>query len=92
MLYQSSFVYKIPIIHSVFLPFLVQMFGFKFLVSTLLSLQDESNLYIFLEFVTKGSLASLYQRFKLGDSQASAYTRQILHGLNYLHERNVIHR
>lgn len=54
--------------------------------------KDESKLYIFLELVTKGSLASLYHRYNLGDSQASAYTRQILHGLNYLHERNVIHR
>ncbi|AES97782.1 putative mitogen-activated protein kinase kinase kinase STE-STE11 family [Medicago truncatula] len=53
---------------------------------------DESNLYIFIEFVTKGSLLSLYRRYKLRDSQVSAYTRQILHGLKYLHDRNVVHR
>ncbi|KAI3788964.1 hypothetical protein L2E82_01747 [Cichorium intybus] len=52
----------------------------------------EGKLYIFLELVTKGSLASLYQKYHLGDSQVSVYTRQILSGLTYLHERNVVHR
>ncbi|KAG4948229.1 hypothetical protein JHK82_041411 [Glycine max] len=54
--------------------------------------QDNYKLYIFLELVTKGSLRSLYQKYRLTDSQASAYTRQILSGLKYLHDRNVIHR
>ncbi|KAK8492296.1 hypothetical protein V6N13_110010 [Hibiscus sabdariffa] len=54
--------------------------------------KDQSNLYIFLELVTKGSLLNLYQRYHLKDSQVSAYTRQILHGLKYLHDRNVVHR
>jgi hypothetical protein len=56
------------------------------------SLQDESKLYIFLELVTKGSLSSLYHKYRLRDSQVSAYTRQILNGLMYLHDRNVVHR
>nr|XP_023922272.1 mitogen-activated protein kinase kinase kinase 1-like [Quercus suber] len=54
--------------------------------------KDESRIYIFLELVTKGSLASLYQKYRLRDSQVSAYTRQILNGLKYLHKKNVIHR
>ncbi|KAK1556350.1 hypothetical protein Q3G72_003406 [Acer saccharum] len=54
--------------------------------------KDESKLYIFLELVTKGSLLNLYQRYHLTDSQVSVYTRQILHGLKYLHDRNVVHR
>ncbi|KAG8378325.1 hypothetical protein BUALT_Bualt08G0125700 [Buddleja alternifolia] len=62
---------------------IVQYYGTK---------KDESHLYIFLELVTKGSLLSLYQKYTLRDSQVSAYTRQILHGLKYLHHRNVIHR
>ncbi|PWA56140.1 MAPK/ERK kinase kinase 1 [Artemisia annua] len=53
---------------------------------------DDGKLYIFLELVTKGSLAKLYQKYDLRDSQVSAYTRQILSGLNYLHERKVVHR
>ncbi|KAI3671389.1 hypothetical protein L2E82_53340 [Cichorium intybus] len=52
----------------------------------------DGKLYIFLELVTKGSLASLYQKYHLGDSQVSVYTRQILSGLTYLLERNVVHR
>ncbi|KAF8030395.1 hypothetical protein BT93_E2741 [Corymbia citriodora subsp. variegata] len=54
--------------------------------------RDDSNLYIFLELMTKGSLANLYQTYHLKDSQVSSYTRQILGGLKYLHDRNVIHR
>ncbi|KAL5210127.1 hypothetical protein ABZP36_005750 [Zizania latifolia] len=54
--------------------------------------KEESKLYIFIELVTQGSLSSLYQKYKLQDSQVSAYTRQILNGLVYLHERNVVHR
>uniref|UniRef100_A0A7N0V7P0 mitogen-activated protein kinase kinase kinase n=1 Tax=Kalanchoe fedtschenkoi TaxID=63787 RepID=A0A7N0V7P0_KALFE len=54
--------------------------------------KDDTNLYIFLELVTRGSLLSLYRTYKLRDSQVSVYTRQILHGLKYLHDRNVVHR
>lgn len=54
--------------------------------------QEGGKLYIFLELVTQGSLAALYQRYRLQDSQVSAYTRQILNGLLYLHQRNVLHR
>ncbi|XP_057785162.1 mitogen-activated protein kinase kinase kinase 1-like [Salvia miltiorrhiza] len=54
--------------------------------------KDDSHLYIFLELVTKGSLLSLYQKYTLRDSVVSAYTRQILHGLKYLHDQGVVHR
>jgi mitogen-activated protein kinase kinase kinase 1 len=49
-------------------------------------------LYIFLELVTQGSLRKLYQRNQLGDSVVSLYTRQILDGLKYLHDKGFIHR
>uniref|UniRef100_A0A2C9V5E8 mitogen-activated protein kinase kinase kinase n=1 Tax=Manihot esculenta TaxID=3983 RepID=A0A2C9V5E8_MANES len=52
----------------------------------------ERNLYIFLELVTTGSLQRVHENFKLEDSQVSHYTKQILQGLKYLHERNVAHR
>ncbi|CAN4103407.1 unnamed protein product [Withania somnifera] len=54
--------------------------------------KNDSKLYIFLELVTQGSLLRLYQKYHLRDSQVSAYTRQILQGLKYLHDRNVVHR
>ncbi|XP_021760494.1 mitogen-activated protein kinase kinase kinase 1-like [Chenopodium quinoa] len=52
----------------------------------------DSKLYIFLELVTQGSLAKLYQQYRLRDSHVSNYTRQILLGLKYLHDKNVVHR
>ena len=57
-----------------------------------LPFQDKTKLYIFLELATEGSLLNLYQEHKLSDSQASKYTRQIVKGLKYLHEHNVVHR
>ncbi|KAL3515594.1 hypothetical protein ACH5RR_022496 [Cinchona calisaya] len=54
--------------------------------------KDDSKLYIFLELVTKGSLLNLYQKYNLRDSQVSVYSRQILSGLSYLHQQNVVHR
>ncbi|CAK9269447.1 unnamed protein product, partial [Sphagnum jensenii] len=49
-------------------------------------------LYIFLELVSKGSLASVYKKYPMVEEQVCAYTQQILHGLKYLHDRNIIHR
>ncbi|CAN6298112.1 unnamed protein product [Urochloa humidicola] len=54
--------------------------------------KEESKFCIFIELITQGSLSSLYQRYKLQESQVCAYTRQILNGLLYLHKRYVIHR
>ncbi|KAK1264245.1 Mitogen-activated protein kinase kinase kinase 1 [Acorus gramineus] len=54
--------------------------------------KEEAKLHIFLELVTQGSLAKTYERYRLRDSQVSAYTRQILNGLRYLHDRKVVHR
>ncbi|KAJ8762769.1 hypothetical protein K2173_022898 [Erythroxylum novogranatense] len=54
--------------------------------------KDESNLYIFLELVTQGSLLGVYHKYHFLDSHVCAYTRQILLGLKYLHDRDVVHR
>ncbi|KAK3419870.1 hypothetical protein EUGRSUZ_G00625 [Eucalyptus grandis] len=54
--------------------------------------KDDKKLYIFFELMNKGSLATIYHKYNLRDSQVSAYTRQILNGLKYLHDRNVLHR
>ncbi|KAF5444116.1 hypothetical protein F2P56_036618 [Juglans regia] len=72
--------------------YLLSQFQHDNIVQYLGTDKDESKLYIFLELVTKGSLASLYKKYQLRDSQVSAYTRQILNGLMYLHDRDVVHR
>ncbi|KAF8019725.1 hypothetical protein BT93_G0429 [Corymbia citriodora subsp. variegata] len=54
--------------------------------------KDENKLYVFLELMTEGSLATLYYNHELRDSQVSKYTRQILNGLKYLHDQKVVHR
>ncbi|KAL2633187.1 hypothetical protein R1flu_004666 [Riccia fluitans] len=52
----------------------------------------DGKLYIFLELVSKGSLSSLCKKFRLTHSHIIAYTRQILKGLKYLHDQNIVHR
>ncbi|GFP87108.1 mitogen-activated protein kinase kinase kinase 1 [Phtheirospermum japonicum] len=71
---------------------LLRQFQHENIVRYLGTDKDDARLYIFLELVTKGSLARLYQKYRLRDSQVSVYTRQILSGLNYLHCRDVVHR
>lgn len=71
---------------------LLSRFQHENIVQYLGTHKDGAKLYIFLELVTKGSLGSLYQKYHLRDSQVSAYTRQILNGLKYLHAQNVVHR
>ncbi|KAJ1689002.1 hypothetical protein LUZ63_013157 [Rhynchospora breviuscula] len=52
----------------------------------------DEKFWIFLELATQGSLVSQYGKKGLQDSQASAYTLQILHGLIYLNHCKIIHR
>ncbi|XP_039172178.1 mitogen-activated protein kinase kinase kinase 1-like isoform X2 [Eucalyptus grandis] len=54
--------------------------------------KDNEKLYVFLELMPRGSLSTFYHKYGLRESQVSAYTRQILEGLKYLHDQNVIHR
>ncbi|XP_054777829.1 mitogen-activated protein kinase kinase kinase 1-like isoform X2 [Prosopis cineraria] len=72
--------------------YLLSQFEHENIVRYLGTDRNKNTLYIFLELVTKGSLAKLYQKYRLRDSQVSSYTRQILSGLKYLHDRNVVHR
>ncbi|XP_039164797.1 mitogen-activated protein kinase kinase kinase 1-like [Eucalyptus grandis] len=62
---------------------IVQYYGTK---------EDDKKLYIFLELMTEGSLETLYRQYNLSDLQVSAYTKQILNGLKYLHDQHVVHR
>lgn len=51
-----------------------------------------NHIYIFLEYVSGGSIQGLLQKFgKFTVSVVKIYTRQILQGLHFLHSRQIIH-
>lgn len=53
----------------------------------------EDRLYIYLELMSNGSIHKLIQQYgPLSESCIAVYTRQILHGLCYLHGKNTVHR
>lgn len=63
------------------------------IVQYLDSATDGNNLYIFLEYVPGGSVAALLSSYgAFEEALVRNFSRQILTGLNYLHERNIIHR
>ncbi|KAH6828129.1 Protein kinase superfamily protein [Perilla frutescens var. hirtella] len=50
-------------------------------------------LYIYLEYVSGGSIHKILQDYgKLGESAIRSYTQQILSGLAFLHAKNTVHR
>ncbi|KAG8733179.1 ATP binding [Ceratobasidium sp. 423] len=54
---------------------------------------DTHHLNIFLEYVPGGSVATLLRNYgAFEEALARNWVRQILQGLNYLHEREIIHR
>jgi serine/threonine protein kinase len=54
--------------------------------------REENNLLIFLEYVPGGSIRQLIKKFgNLSEKLVKKFTKQILCGLNYLHERNIVH-
>jgi len=54
---------------------------------------DKEFLHIFQEWVSGGSVSSMISKFGTFSLDViRSYMRQILHGLEYLHENNVIHR
>jgi mitogen-activated protein kinase kinase kinase len=56
------------------------------------SLEDDC-LNIFLEYVPGGSVATLLRNYgAFEETLVKNFVRQILQGLNYLHERDIIHR
>ena len=54
---------------------------------------DGNHLNIFLEYVPGGSVAALLSNYgAFEEALVRNFVRQILTGLNYLHEREIIHR
>ncbi|KAM0929301.1 hypothetical protein ACQ4PT_001727 [Festuca glaucescens] len=53
----------------------------------------DDKLYIYLEYVSGGSIHKLLQEYgQLGEPAIRSYTQQILSGLAYLHAKNTVHR
>lgn len=53
----------------------------------------EDSLFIFLEYVPGGSIASLLAKFgAFPEKVIRVYTAQLLRGLEYLHQKNIMHR
>jgi len=52
----------------------------------------DDNIHMFLEYVAGGSLCQLISNTGMKQSLVQNYTEQILKGLAYLHENNVVHR
>lgn len=56
-------------------------------------LQVDDKLYIYLEYVSGGSIYKILQEYgQLGELAIQSYTKQILSGLAYLHAKNTVHR
>lgn len=54
---------------------------------------DEHNLNIFLEYVPGGSVTALLRNYgAFEEALVKTFVRQILTGLEYLHQRDIIHR
>ncbi|KZV90232.1 Pkinase-domain-containing protein [Exidia glandulosa HHB12029] len=63
------------------------------IVQYLDSSMDDQYLNIFLEYVPGGSVAALLNNYgAFEEALVRNFVRQILQGLNYLHEREIIHR
>ncbi|XP_072505319.1 serine/threonine-protein kinase PLK3 [Notamacropus eugenii] len=55
--------------------------------------EDESSIYIFLEYCSRKSLAHIWKaRHTLLEPEVRYYLRQVIAGLRYLHQRGVLHR
>lgn len=55
--------------------------------------EEEGHIHIFLEYVPGGSIASVLQKNgQFEEVLVRFFTRQILLGLEYLHDRNIMHR
>lgn len=53
----------------------------------------DDKLYIYLEYVSGGSIYKILQEYgQLGEQAIQSYTQQILSGLAYLHAKNTVHR
>ncbi|RDY14103.1 Mitogen-activated protein kinase kinase kinase NPK1, partial [Mucuna pruriens] len=65
-------------------PYIVQCLGIQ---------EDQGKLNIFMEYMAGGSLADVAHKFggSLDEKVVRIYTREILHGINHLHQHGIVH-
>ncbi|XP_061375985.1 mitogen-activated protein kinase kinase kinase NPK1-like [Gastrolobium bilobum] len=65
-------------------PYIVQCLGTE---------EDQGNLNVFMEYMAGGSLADVAHKFggSLDEEVVRVYTREILNGLNHLHQHGIVH-
>jgi serine/threonine protein kinase len=57
------------------------------------SFSTDEDVYIVLEYMESGSLATMYKKYgAIPEPLVANFTKQALHGLEYLHSQGVIHR
>jgi serine/threonine protein kinase len=74
---------------------LLKNLNHKNIVKYVGSFKTRTHLYIILEFMENGSLASVIKPSKFGafpESLVATYIAQVLQGLAYLHQQGVVHR
>lgn len=55
--------------------------------------KDQASAYIFMEYCSGGDLRTVLRSFGgVAQAVASNYTRQVVRGLGYLHDNDVLHR
>ena len=65
----------------------------RYLGSDQVSLNGETSLWIYMEYVPGGSIHSLIKQFgSFSDSLIERYTYQIVLGVEYLHSKSIVHR
>lgn len=80
----QSFIKEIELLKGLDHPNIVRYMG---------SMVENNNVYVFLEFVSGGSIASIISSYGfLEEEVIKTYARQILHALDYLHKNKIVHR
>ena len=65
----------------------------KYVLKLLWVFQDEKRVYIFTDIAPNGNIYLYLKRLKkFPECIAGKYVRQLLNGLTYLHQKNIIHR
>lgn len=72
--------------------YLLRQLEHKHIVKYIDAIQVDDFLYIVLEYIEGGNLANLVRKASLTEKLVKVYIRQVVEGLDYLHQMGVVHR